>query len=70
MSSFRRTAQTSEDLDRVKSEIGRLDETMQRHDERAKQFEDALAGQPDSATAAATAVSTPSPSSSPPSRAG
>ncbi len=35
----------------MKSEIGRLDETLQRYDERAKQFEDALAAQPDSATA-------------------
>lgn len=39
----------SADLIRVKSEIGRLREALERHDERAKQFEDALASQPDAA---------------------
>lgn len=50
MSWFRRTAQTSQDLDHVKAEIGRLDDTIRRYDERAKQFESALAATPDSAT--------------------
>ena len=69
MSFFRRTARNAEDLDRVKSEIGRLDETLRRYDERAKQFEDALAAQP-TAPPRCKPASTPSPSSSTPSKAG
>jgi DNA repair exonuclease SbcCD ATPase subunit len=47
MSFFRRTTKNSEDLDRVKAEIGRLDESLKRYDERTKQFEDALAAKPE-----------------------
>jgi hypothetical protein len=46
---FKRTIDIPTDVDRVKSEVGRLSETMQRYDERAKQVEDALAIQPDGA---------------------
>jgi chromosome segregation ATPase len=47
MSFFRRTTKNSEDLDRVKAEIGRLDESLKRYDERTKRFEDALAAKPE-----------------------
>lgn len=49
MSIFRRTSPGSADIDRVRSEIGRLNETLERYGERAKQFEDALTAQPDAA---------------------
>ena len=55
MSFFRRTTKNSEDLDRVKAEIGRLDESLKRYDERAKQFEDAVAGRARGDGAAAAA---------------
>jgi chromosome segregation ATPase len=51
MSFFRRTTKNSEDLDRVKAEIGRLDESLKRYDERTKQVEDALAATPNGAAA-------------------
>jgi DNA repair exonuclease SbcCD ATPase subunit len=50
MSFFRRTARNAEDLERVKTEIGRLEKTLQRYDARAKQVENAIAAQPDTAT--------------------
>jgi chromosome segregation ATPase len=49
MSLFRRSRSGPADLIRVKSEIGRLQEALERHDERAKQLEDALTSQPDAA---------------------
>jgi DNA repair exonuclease SbcCD ATPase subunit len=47
MSFFRRTSRGREDIERVQSEIGRLDETLQRHEKRARDLEDSLAAQPD-----------------------
>jgi hypothetical protein len=40
---FKRTIEIPTDVDRVKSEIGRLDETLRRYDERTKQVEESLA---------------------------
>ena len=50
MSLFRRTARNAEDLERVKTEIDRLEKTLQRYDARATQVENAIAAQPDTAT--------------------
>jgi chromosome segregation ATPase len=58
MSIFRRTQRNAQELDRVKSEIRRLDEVLRRYDERAKHLEGARAAQPDGTAALQARVET------------